>query len=52
MPKFGLTGDSIANGAVDIVDALLVAQYYAELNPQGIDLSAMDTSGDNLIDLE
>jgi arabinogalactan endo-1,4-beta-galactosidase len=46
-----LTGDANNNGTVDIVDALLVAQYYVGLQPQGINTSVMDVNGDGSIDI-
>lgn len=41
-------GDVNSNGDIDIVDALLIAQYYVGLNPSGFSSSAadVDCSGD------
>ena len=44
-------GDVDSNGSIDIVDALLIAQFYVGLNPQPFDQSAADVSGDSLADI-
>ncbi|MBN2536585.1 MAG: choice-of-anchor D domain-containing protein [Spirochaetales bacterium] len=44
-------GDSNNDGRIDIVDALLIAQYYVGLNPQGIDTAVMDVNVDGSIDI-
>ena len=44
-------GDVNGNGTVDIVDALLIAQYYVGLNPSGFLQSAGDTNCDSVIDI-
>ena len=47
----GETGDVNNNGVVDIVDALMVAQYYVGLNPSNFDLSSGDTNCDGSVDI-
>ncbi len=42
-------GDANSNGTIDIVDALVVAQYYVGLNPAAIDLSASEVNGDGSV---
>ena len=37
--------------AVDIVDALRVAQYYVGLNPSNFDSANADSNSDNQIDI-
>lgn len=44
-------GDVNNDGAIDIVDALLVAQYYVELNPGNFDQSRADTNCDGSVDI-
>ena len=44
-------GDVDSNGYIDIVDALLIAQHYVNLNPQDFDEGAADTDGDGTIDI-
>ena len=44
-------GDVNNSSQVDIVDSLLVAQYYVGLNPAGFYISAADVSGDSTIDI-
>ncbi len=39
-------GDANLDGKIDIVDALVIAQYYVGLNPARIDLVNSDVSGD------
>ncbi|MBN2441411.1 MAG: cellulase family glycosylhydrolase [Spirochaetales bacterium] len=46
-----LLGDVNNNGSVDIVDALLVAQYYVSLNPSPFNLSAADTNCDGTVNI-
>jgi hypothetical protein len=50
-PEPGLTGDVNNNGVVDIVDALLVAQYYVGLNPSNFDQSKADANCNGTIDI-
>ena len=44
-------GDVDNDTGVDIVDALLVAQYYVGLNPQGFDSANADVNCDGGIDI-
>jgi rhamnogalacturonan endolyase len=44
-------GDANSNGAIDIVDALLVAQYYVGLNPANFDASAADVNCSGGVDI-
>jgi len=44
-------GDVNSSGAIDIVDALLIAQYYVGLNPSNFDSAAADVNGDSGIDI-
>jgi glucuronoarabinoxylan endo-1,4-beta-xylanase len=44
-------GDVNNNGSIDIVDALLIAQYYVGLNPSGFSSSAADTNCSGGIDI-
>jgi beta-glucosidase len=46
-----LMGDVNSNGSVDIVDALLVAQYYVGLNPSNFNTVAADTNCSGAIDI-
>jgi endoglucanase len=46
-----LMGDVNGNGEVDIVDALLIAQYYVGLDPAGFNPDAADTNQDGSIDI-
>jgi hypothetical protein len=46
-----LTGDVNTDGAIDIVDALLTAQYYVELDPQNFDPVAGDTDCNGSVDI-
>ncbi|MBN1695891.1 MAG: family 43 glycosylhydrolase [Spirochaetales bacterium] len=48
---FANAGDVNGNGTVDIVDALLTAQYYVGLSPQGFDADAADVNCDNTINI-
>ena len=41
-------GDVNSDGAIDIVDALLISQYYVALNPENFDESAADVNGDGV----
>ncbi len=50
-PGGKLTGDVNGSGTVDIVDALLVAQYYVGLAPSGFDAAVADVNGDGLMDI-
>jgi pectate lyase len=44
-------GDVNTSGGIDIVDALLIAQYYVGLNPTNFDQSAADVNGDGSINI-
>jgi hypothetical protein len=44
-------GDVDSNGAIDIIDALLIAQAYVGLDPAGYDSSVADVNGDSSIDI-
>ncbi len=44
-------GDANGNGTVDIVDALLIAQYYVGLNPSGFVASNADANCSGTIDI-
>ncbi len=47
----GTPGDVNESGAVDIVDALLIAQYYVGLNPQGFVAANADVNCSGSIDI-
>jgi hypothetical protein len=47
----GTLGDANGSGAIDIVDALLIAQYYVGLDPSGFIASNADTNCDGSIDI-
>jgi hypothetical protein len=47
----GTPGDPNGDGTVDIVDALLIAQYYVGLNPAGFIPENADTNCDGSIDI-
>jgi hypothetical protein len=44
-------GDVNSDGSIDIVDALLIAQYYVGLDPANFDAAAADVNGDGSIDI-
>jgi hypothetical protein len=44
-------GDVNSSGTIDIVDALLVAQYYVGLNPTNFNTANADVTGDGNIDI-
>ncbi len=44
-------GDVNNSGSIDIVDALLVAQYYVGLNPQGFDPGFADVNCSGAVDI-
>jgi endoglucanase len=50
-PPAGMTGDVNSNGAIDIVDALLVAQYYVGLDPENFNPDKADASCNGTIDI-
>jgi hypothetical protein len=47
----GILGDANGSGAIDIVDALLVAQYYVGLNPANFIVTNADVTKDGSIDI-
>lgn len=47
----GDLGDVNGDGAIDIVDALLVAQFYVGLNPANVDQSKADVNCDGSVDI-
>ena len=47
----GTLGDVDGNGSINIVDALLIAQYYVDLNPSPFDASQADTDCDMDVDI-
>jgi hypothetical protein len=47
----GNLGDVNGNGTIDIVDALLTAQYYVGLDPSGFDPAKADTDCDGSVDI-
>ncbi|MBN2533275.1 MAG: glycoside hydrolase family 9 protein [Spirochaetales bacterium] len=50
-PGTTLMGDVNSSGDVDIVDALLVAQYYVGLDPANFNLAAADVNADGAADI-
>jgi endoglucanase len=50
-PPTNNLGDVDSDGDVDIIDALLIAQYYVNLNPSPFDPSRADTDCDGDIDI-
>ncbi|MBN2441109.1 MAG: glycoside hydrolase family 11 protein [Spirochaetales bacterium] len=50
-PPPGNTGDVNGDGLITIVDALLIAQYYVNLNPQGFDQTKADVDCNGSIDI-
>jgi glucuronoarabinoxylan endo-1,4-beta-xylanase len=44
-------GDVNNDGAIDIIDALLIAQYYVGLDPSGFDISRADCDCDGTVDI-
>jgi hypothetical protein len=44
-------GDVNVEGSINIVDAFLVTQYYAGLNPSNIDVNAADTNCDGSVNI-
>jgi len=47
----GIPGDANGNGSMDIVDALLIAQYYVGLSPSGFIATNADTNCDGSINI-
>jgi hypothetical protein len=50
-PDTDIPGDVNGDGSIDIVDALLIAQFYVGLNPANFDQSDADTNCDGIIDI-
>jgi len=50
-PEPDLTGDVNGDGAVNIIDALLVAQFYVGLDPENFDVDNADTNCDGSINI-
>jgi hypothetical protein len=50
-PQIILMGDVNSNGTVDIVDALVTAQYYVGLNPANFNTAAADVNNSGSIDI-
>ena len=50
-PAPGLRGDVNDDDSIDIIDALLVAQYYVGLNPQNFNAGNADANCDDFIDI-
>ncbi len=50
-PTIFTLGDANGNGSIDIVDALLTAQYYVGLNPSGFTASNADVNCSGAIDI-
>lgn len=48
---FAACGDVNSSGDIDIVDALLIAQFYVGLNPANFDSTVADVDGDMGIDI-
>jgi hypothetical protein len=46
-----MIGDTNGDGVVDIIDALLLAQYYVDLNPADFVPGNADTNCDGNIDI-
>jgi alpha-galactosidase len=46
-----LTGDVNSSGTIDIVDALLVAQYYVDLNPENFNPMNADVNADGIVNI-
>ncbi|MBN1699952.1 MAG: glycoside hydrolase family 9 protein [Spirochaetales bacterium] len=50
-PPSGVLGDVNDSGSIDIVDALLVAQYYVGLSPENFNSGMADANCDNTINI-
>ncbi len=44
-----ITGDANGNGTIDIIDTLIIAQYYVGLNPPTIQLCSSDADRDGTV---
>jgi hypothetical protein len=51
VPACSLKGDVNGSGAIDIVDALLIAQSYVGLNPSGFNASCADVNCSGSVDI-
>ena len=50
-PSCSMTGDVNGSGAIDIVDALLIAQAYVGLNPSGYNAACADVNCSGTVDI-
>lgn len=50
-PPDGDLGDVNDDGSIDIIDALLIAQYYVGLDPAGFNVNNADTDCDGSVDI-
>jgi hypothetical protein len=50
-PPIGIKGDVNGSGGVDIVDALLIAQFYVGLNPANFNSALADVNCSGVIDI-
>ncbi len=50
-PPTGSLGDVNSSGSIDIIDALLVAQYYVGLNPSNFNVANADVTRDGSADI-
>ncbi|MBN2736540.1 MAG: carbohydrate-binding protein [Spirochaetales bacterium] len=48
---FARIGDVNGDSEITIVDALLVAQYYVNMNPQNFNVDVGDMNGDNVVNI-
>ena len=46
-----ILGDVDSSGTVDIIDALLTAQYYVDMNPENFQTAYADVDGNSDIDI-
>lgn len=52
LASYGATlGDVNSSGTVDIIDALMIAQYYVGLNPSGFTVSVADANASGTVDI-
>jgi hypothetical protein len=51
VPACSLKGDVNGNGTIDIVDALLIAQAYVELNPSNYNTACADVNCSGAVDV-
>ncbi|MBN2441031.1 MAG: dockerin type I repeat-containing protein [Spirochaetales bacterium] len=50
-PESGVPGDVNGSGTIDIVDALLIAQYYVDLDPANFNTALADVNCSGVIDI-